>query len=63
MKEQFRAILAGDLDRREAAALLDRREAAALLDRWCARAQRSRMEPFVRVARTMRERRDLIPVS
>jgi len=51
MKEQFRAILAGDLTRDEA---------AVRLDRWCARAQRSRLEPFVRVARTMRERRDLI---
>ena len=51
MKEQFRAILAGDLTRDEA---------AKLLDRWCARAQRSRLEPFVRCARTMRERRDLI---
>ena len=51
MKEQFRAILAGDLDREEA---------AVLLDRWCARAQRSRLDPFVRCAKTMRERRDLI---
>ncbi len=51
MKEQFRAILAGDLTRDQA---------AALLDRWCARAQRSRLEPFVKCARTMRERRDLI---
>jgi len=51
MKEQFRAILAGDLSRDEA---------GALLDRWCARAQRSRLAPFVKAARTMRERRDLI---
>lgn len=51
MKEQFRAILAGDLTRDQA---------AVLLDRWCARAQRCRLEPFVRCARTMRERRDLI---
>jgi transposase len=51
MKEQFRAILAGDLTRQEA---------ARLLDRWCARAQRSRLEPFVKCARTMRERRELI---
>jgi transposase len=51
MKEQFRAILAGDLTRDEA---------AALLDRWCARAQRCRLEPFIKCARTMRERRDLI---
>ena len=51
MKEQFRAILAGDLTRAEV---------AVLLDRWCARAQRSRLEPFVKCARTMRQRRDLI---
>lgn len=51
MKEQFRAILAGDLNPEEA---------GVLLDRWCARAQRSRLEPFVRVARTMRERRELL---
>lgn len=51
MKEQFRAILAGDLTRDEA---------AVLLDRWCARAQRSRLQPFIKCARTMRERRDLI---
>ncbi len=51
MKEQFRAIIAGDLTRNEA---------AALLDRWCTRALRSRLEPFIKCARTMRERRDLI---
>jgi transposase len=51
MKEQFRAILAGDLDRDEA---------GVLLDRWCARASRSRLAPFVKVAQTMRQRRDLI---
>lgn len=51
MKEQFRAIFAGDLTRDQA---------AALLDRWCARAQRSRLAPFIRCARTMRQRRDLI---
>jgi len=51
MKEQFRAILAGDLTREET---------AILLDRWCARAQRSRLDPFVKCAKTMRERRDLI---
>lgn len=51
MKEQFRAIIAGDLTRDEA---------AVLLDRWCTRALRSRLEPFVKCARTMRERRDLI---
>lgn len=51
MKEQFRAILAGDLTRDET---------AQRLDRWCARAQRSRLAPFVKCARTMRQRRDLI---
>ncbi len=51
MKEQFRAIFAGDLDRAEA---------GVRLDRWCARAQRSRLAPFIKAARTMRQRRDLI---
>ena len=51
MKEQFRAIFAGDLTRAEA---------AILLDAWCARAQRSRLAPFVKTAATMRHRRDLI---
>jgi transposase len=51
MKEQFRAIFAGDLTRDEA---------ALRLDRWCARAQRCRLQPFVKAARTMRQRRDLI---
>ena len=51
MKEQFRAIFAGDLTRTEA---------SVLLDRWCARAQRSRLAPFVKAAKTMRQRRDLI---
>lgn len=51
MKEQFRAIFAGDLTRDAA---------AERLDRWCARAQRSRLAPFVKAARTMRQRRDLI---
>ncbi|MGH2393314.1 MAG: ISL3 family transposase [Candidatus Limnocylindria bacterium] len=51
MKEQFRAILAGDLTREEA---------DALLDRWCTRASRSRLAPFVKAAKTMRQRRDMI---
>jgi len=51
MKEQYRAIFAGDLNRTQA---------AVLLDAWCARAQRSRLAPFVKAARTMRYRRDLI---
>jgi hypothetical protein len=51
MKEQFRAIFAGDLDPPDA---------IVLLDRWCARAQRSRLAPFVKCARTIRDRRALI---
>ena len=51
MKEQFRAIFDGDLDATDA---------IAMLDRWCTRAQRSRLAPFVKVARTMRDRRQLI---
>jgi transposase len=51
MKEQFRAVFAGDLEPADA---------ITLLDRWCARAQRSRLAPFVKAARTMRERRGLI---
>lgn len=51
MKEQFRAIFAGDLTHQEA---------GELLDRWCARASRSRLAPFIKSARTMRQRRDII---
>lgn len=51
MKEQFRAIFAGDLTRDQA---------AVRLDAWCARAQRCRLAPFVKAAKTMRHRRDLI---
>lgn len=51
MKEQFRAIFAGDLEATQA---------IALLDQWCARAQRSRLPAFVKAARTMRHRRGLI---
>ncbi len=51
MKEQFRAIFAGDLTRYQA---------AVLLDRWCGRAQRSRLAPFIKAAKTMRQRRDMI---
>jgi transposase len=51
MKEQFRAVFAGDLEPADA---------ITLLDRWCARAQRSRLAPFVKAAKTMRERRGLI---
>ena len=51
MKEQFRSIFATDLTRDQA---------AVLLDAWCSRAQRSRLAPFVKAARTIRLRRDLI---
>jgi transposase len=51
MKEQFRAIFAGDLEPADA---------IVLLDRWVVRAQRSRLAPFVKAAKTMRERRGLI---
>ena len=51
MKEQFRTIFAGDLTRKQA---------AVLLDRWCGRAQRSRLAPFIKTAKTMRQRRDMI---
>lgn len=48
-KEELRAVFAGDLAPEEV---------AELLDRWCARAQRSRLEPFVKAARTIRAHRD-----
>jgi transposase len=51
MKEQFRAVFAGDL---EPAAAIE------LLDRWITRASRSRLAPFVKAAKTMRERRPII---
>lgn len=51
MKEQFRSLFSGDLTRDQA---------AVRLDAWCARAQRSRLAPFVKVARTIRARRELI---
>jgi transposase len=51
MKEQFRAIFAEDLTRHQA---------AVLLDRWCARAQSSRLAPFVKAGRTMRHRREIL---
>ena len=51
MKEQFRAIFDHDLETVDA---------IALLDRWISRASRSRLAPFVKAARTMRDRRPLI---
>lgn len=51
MKEQFRAIFAGDLPAADA---------LALLDRWISRASRSRLASFAKAAKTIRERRGLI---
>ena len=51
MKEQFRAIFAADLEPADA---------IEALDRWCTRAVRSRLAPFVKAARTMRDRRGII---
>ena len=51
MKEQFRAIFTGGLEPADA---------IVLLDRWCTRALRSRLTPFVKAARTMRDRRGII---
>ena len=51
MKEQFRAIFATGIEPVDA---------IASLDRWTTRALRSRLAPFVKAARTMRERRGLI---
>jgi len=48
MKEQFRAIFAAGLEPAQA---------IAMLDRWITRALRSRLEPFIKAARTMRDRR------
>jgi transposase len=48
LKEALRAIFAGDLDESEV---------ARLLDRFCARAQRSRLKPFVTLAKTIRKHR------
>jgi len=49
LKEALREIFAGDLD------AIDTME---FLDRWCARAQRSRLAPFVKAAATIRKHRD-----
>lgn len=54
LKEALREIFAGDLDENDA---------AELVDRWCSRAQRSRLEPFVKLARTIREHRQGILAS
>ncbi len=49
LKEAFRAIFAGDLDPDQT---------AELIDRWCSKASRSRLPPFVKVAKTIRKFRD-----
>lgn len=49
LKEAFRAIFAGDLDPTQT---------ATTLDRWCAKASRSRLPAFVKVAKTIRKHRD-----
>lgn len=49
LKEALRAIFAGDLTEADA---------GHLLDRWCSWAQRSRLAPFVKLARTIRAHRD-----
>ena len=51
MKEQFRAIFAGNLTTTDA---------TELLDRWITRALRSRLASFVKVANTMRPPRGII---
>ena len=48
-KEELRAIFAGGLTNDET---------AELLDRWCARVQRSRLQPFIKAGRTIRKHRD-----
>jgi transposase len=49
LKEALRAIFAPGLSQNDI---------AELLDRFCSRASRSRLEPFVRVAKTIRKHRD-----
>ena len=49
LKEAFRAIFAGDLDPDAV---------AELIDRWISRASRSRLDAFVKVAKTIRKHRD-----
>src|SRR6266699_2877859 len=49
LKESLREVFAGDLSATEA---------AELLDRWCAKASRSRLQPLVKLAGTIRTHRD-----
>lgn len=52
MKEQLRHLVTADDH--------GRAEADVLLEAWCARAQRSRLAPFVKLAKTIRQRREMI---
>jgi transposase len=52
MKEQLRHLVTADDH--------DRAEADVLLEAWCGRAQRSRLAPFVKLAKTVRQRREMI---
>ena len=49
LKESLREVLVGDLSATEA---------AEPLDRWCAKASRSRLQPLVKLAGTIRTHRD-----
>ena len=49
LKETLRSVFSGGLTETDA---------GDLLDRWCAWAQRSRLDPFVKLARTIRAHRD-----
>jgi len=48
LKEALRAVFAGDLNEADV---------GVLLDRFCAKTSRSRLAPFVTLARTIRKRR------
>lgn len=48
-REAFRAVFAGDLTTDEV---------AELIDRWISRASRSRLDPFIKAAKTIRKHRD-----
>jgi transposase len=54
LKEAFRAIFAGDLDPDQT---------ATLIDRWISKASRSRIDAFVKAAKTIRKHRDGILAS
>ena len=49
LREAFRAIFAGDLNPDDV---------AELIDRWISTASRSRLDPFVKAAKTIRKHRD-----